>query len=116
MHVLHLYAGNLFGGIERMLLALWRGRRACGDAMRHHFALCFDGKLAEDLRGEGAAVTIIGPLHATRFWQVHRGTIVRCDAIDTVLRDEAGKLTLTLRGHPDRLPVSRMYAHLFKAM
>jgi len=33
-----------------------------------------------------------------------------------VRRDEAGKLHLTLRGHPDRLAVSRLYAHLFKAM
>jgi DNA-binding LytR/AlgR family response regulator len=55
-------------------------------------------------------------LDSSRFWQIHRGTIVRCDAIGTVLRDEAGKLTLTLRGHPDKLAVSRMYAHLFKAM
>ncbi|WP_280154970.1 LytTR family DNA-binding domain-containing protein [Piscinibacter sp. XHJ-5] len=55
-------------------------------------------------------------LDPQRFWQIHRGTIVRCDAIASVLRDEAGKLTLTLRGHPDRLTVSRMYAHLFKAM
>jgi CheY-like chemotaxis protein len=28
----------------------------------------------------------------------------------------AGKLTLLLRGHADRLVVSRLYAHLFKAM
>lgn len=55
-------------------------------------------------------------LDPERFWQIHRGTIVRCDAIDSVLRDEAGKLTLTLRGHADRLTVSRMYASLFKAM
>jgi DNA-binding LytR/AlgR family response regulator len=55
-------------------------------------------------------------LDPERFWQIHRGTIVRCDAIESVLRDEAGKLTLTLRGHADRLTVSRMYAALFKAM
>jgi DNA-binding LytR/AlgR family response regulator len=55
-------------------------------------------------------------LDPERFWQVHRGTIVRCDAIGTVLRDESGKLTLTLRGHADKLIVSRMFAHLFKAM
>jgi len=55
-------------------------------------------------------------LDPQRFWQIHRGTVVRCDAIGTVLRDESGKLTLTLRGHPDKLVVSRMYAHLFKAM
>lgn len=51
-----------------------------------------------------------------RFWQIHRGTVVRSDAIATALRDEAGKVTLTLRGHADRLAVSRLYAHLFKPM
>ena len=55
-------------------------------------------------------------LDAQRFWQIHRGTLVRADAIDTVRRDEAGKLHLSLRGCPDRLTVSRLYAHLFKAM
>lgn len=50
------------------------------------------------------------------FWQIHRGTLVRASLIDTVTRDEAGKLSLTLRGHPVRLPVSRLYAHLFRAM
>ena len=55
-------------------------------------------------------------LDAQRFWQIHRGTIVRSDAIASALRDESGKLTLTLRGHPDKLTVSRLYTHLFKAM
>jgi len=55
-------------------------------------------------------------LDAQRFWQIHRGTVVRCDAIATAVREESGKLTLTLRGHADKLTVSRMYAHLFKGM
>jgi DNA-binding LytR/AlgR family response regulator len=50
------------------------------------------------------------------FWQVHRSTIVRCDAIASALRDDSGKLTLTLRGHPDKLSVSRLYADRFKGM
>ena len=50
------------------------------------------------------------------FWQVHRGTVVRAPAIESVHRDEAGKLHLSLRGRKERLPVSRLYAHLFKAM
>jgi DNA-binding LytR/AlgR family response regulator len=50
------------------------------------------------------------------FWQVHRGTVVRSSAIESVTRDEAGKLHLQLRGRAERLPVSRLYAHLFKAM
>ena len=55
-------------------------------------------------------------LDARQFWQVHRGTVVRADAIDSVLRDEAGKLHLALRGRPEKLAVSRLYAHLFKAL
>jgi DNA-binding LytR/AlgR family response regulator len=50
------------------------------------------------------------------FWQIHRGTVVRADAIASALRDEAGKLTLTLAGRPDRLAVSRLYAQRFKAL
>ena len=42
--------------------------------------------------------------------------LVRADAIDSVTRDEAGKLHLQLRGRKEKLPVSRLYAHLFKAM
>ncbi len=59
---------------------------------------------------------LLPQLDAQAFWQVHRGTVVRAAAIDTVTRDEAGKLSLTLRGRRDKLPVSRLYAHLFKAM
>ena len=50
------------------------------------------------------------------FWQVHRGTVVRVDAIDSVQRDEAGKHSLRLRGRPEAWPVSRLYAGQFKAM
>ena len=50
------------------------------------------------------------------FWQVHRGTVVRATAVDSVHRDEAGKLHLALRGRKERLAVSRLYAHLFKPM
>ena len=59
---------------------------------------------------------LLPQLDPDRFWQVHRGTVVRADAIATALRDEAGKITLTLRGHGDRLTVSRLYAQRFKAM
>jgi DNA-binding LytR/AlgR family response regulator len=55
-------------------------------------------------------------LDANLFWQVHRGTVVRTTAIESVLRDEAGKLSLVLRGRREKLAVSRLYAHLFKAM
>ncbi len=59
---------------------------------------------------------LLPQLDPQRFWQIHRGTVVRGDAIASALRDESGKLTLALAGHPDRLTVSRLYAHRFKAM
>jgi DNA-binding LytR/AlgR family response regulator len=59
---------------------------------------------------------LLPQLDAQVFWQVHRGTVVRSGAIESVHRDEAGKLHLVLRGRPEKIPVSRLYAHLFKAM
>jgi DNA-binding LytR/AlgR family response regulator len=55
-------------------------------------------------------------LDAGEFWQIHRATVVRASAIAQVRRDEAGKLSLSLRGSPEKLAVSRLYAHLFKAL
>jgi DNA-binding LytR/AlgR family response regulator len=59
---------------------------------------------------------LLPQLDPQRFWQIHRGTVVRADAVATAERDESGKLVLRLRGHADKLAVSRLYAHLFKAM
>ena len=59
---------------------------------------------------------LLAQLDGQLFWQVHRGTVVRAAAIEAVTRDEAGKLQLQLRGRPEKLAVSRLYAHQFKAM
>jgi DNA-binding LytR/AlgR family response regulator len=50
------------------------------------------------------------------FWQVHRGTVVQAKAISTARREESGKVTLTLRGRPEKLIASRLYAQRFKGM
>ena len=50
------------------------------------------------------------------FWQVHRAVVVRSAAIEAVHRDEAGKLHLDLKGRAEKIPVSRLYGHLFRAM
>lgn len=55
-------------------------------------------------------------LDPDQFWQIHRGTIVRYEAIASAVRADNGRLTLTLHGHADRLSVSRLYAHLFAGM
>ena len=59
---------------------------------------------------------LLTQLNSQTFWQIHRGTVVRATAINRVVRDDSGKLTLTLHGCDDKLPVSRLYGHLFKAM
>jgi len=60
---------------------------------------------------------LLPQLDPQRFWQVHRATVVRADAVEAVHRDEGGKLHLQLRGRvTERLAVSRLYAHLFRAM
>jgi DNA-binding LytR/AlgR family response regulator len=72
---------------------------------------------------DGAEVLLRTPLKelmqrldAQVFWQIHRGSVVRATAIESVTRDESGRLSLRLKGLPTRLSVSRLYAHLFKAM
>ena len=59
---------------------------------------------------------LLRQLDAAVFWQVHRATVVRASAINTVLQSENGKLSLTLHHRPEKLAVSRLYAHLFKPM
>ena len=59
---------------------------------------------------------LLPQLDPQQFWQIHRGTIVNASAIATAVRDEAGKLSLTLRQHPAQLRVSPLYVHLFRQM
>lgn len=55
-------------------------------------------------------------LDASRYWQVHRGTVVRAEAIESATRDDAGKVTLRVRGRPEGFVVSRLHASRFRAM
>ena len=59
---------------------------------------------------------LLPQLDVQQFWQVHRSLVVRASAISSALRDESGKVFLTLRGRSERLTASRLYAHLFKGM
>jgi len=59
---------------------------------------------------------LLPQLDAQRFWQVHRGTVVQARHVLSARRDESGKAFLTLKGRPEQITVSRLYAHLFKGM
>ena len=50
------------------------------------------------------------------FWQVHRSTLVNVKAIAGVTRDFRGRQIVTVKGHPEKLEVSRSYTGLFKGM
>jgi DNA-binding LytR/AlgR family response regulator len=50
------------------------------------------------------------------FWQIHRATIVNLHAIARVERDWRDQPIITLKSRPEKLTVSRTFAHRFKAM
>ena len=55
-------------------------------------------------------------LDPNRFWQVHRGTIVNLAHVGATTRDLTGRVSLTLKTRPEKVAVSRAFAHLFKQM
>lgn len=59
---------------------------------------------------------LLPQLNPVQFWQIHRGTVVNSGSIELASRDEQGRLSLSLRGRPERLAVSRLFAGQFKAM
>lgn len=59
---------------------------------------------------------VLPRLDPEQFWQIHRGTVVQASHIARVLRDETGKMQLVLCTRVEKLPISRLYAHLFKTM
>jgi glycosyltransferase involved in cell wall biosynthesis len=71
MRVLHIDAGNIFGGVETFLLTLARCRDLCPE-MVPEFAVCFEGRLAEELSGTGVRVHRLGAVRARNPLQVLR--------------------------------------------
>jgi glycosyltransferase involved in cell wall biosynthesis len=71
MKVLHISAGNLFGGVESLQVTLARHRGHCPE-ITPHFALCFDGRLASELRSAGVSVYSLGEVRVRRPWTVWR--------------------------------------------
>jgi len=57
---------------------------------------------------------LLAQLDEREFWQVHRSVIVNHRHIASAVRVDEGQMHLTLRGRPERLPVSRHFQALFK--
>lgn len=59
---------------------------------------------------------LVAELDPAQFWQIHRSTIVNTKAIAGVTRDFRGRQLVLIKGHSDKLEVSRNFTHLFKQM
>ena len=59
---------------------------------------------------------LVDELDPRAFWQIHRSTLVNVKAIAGVTRDFRGRQIVTVKGHPEKLEVSRSYTGLFKGM
>jgi glycosyltransferase involved in cell wall biosynthesis len=65
MRVLHLCAGNLYGGVERIVVECAAGRATCA-AMTPSVAVCFDGRLAQEIDALGLCCTRLGAARMSR--------------------------------------------------
>ena len=69
LRVLHVSSGNLYGGVETALVALARFRDLC-PAMQPEFALCFEGRLSNELLETGVQVHQLGEVRTRKPWTV----------------------------------------------
>ena len=66
MRVLHVYSGNLYGGIETILATIARTARGASSGVTHEFALCFSGRLSAELAAAGASVHLLAAVRLSR--------------------------------------------------
>jgi DNA-binding LytR/AlgR family response regulator len=59
---------------------------------------------------------LVDELDPNLFWQIHRSTLVNARAIAGVARDLRGRQIVSVKGHAQKLEVSRSYLGLFKGM
>jgi DNA-binding LytR/AlgR family response regulator len=59
---------------------------------------------------------LIDELDPEQFWQIHRSTLINTRAIAGVSRDMRGRQLVSVKGHTEKLEVSRSFTGLFKGM
>jgi len=59
---------------------------------------------------------LLDELDPDEFWQIHRATVVRVDAVEQVSRNFRGNQFVHVKGRDEKLEVSRTFNHLFKQM
>lgn len=89
MRVLHVYSGNLRGGVESLLTTMAKHSAEIDD-LHLEFGLCFDGWLGNAIRDTGRVVHKIAPARFSRPWTVWRararlGAIIADHGFDVVI-------------------------------
>ena len=96
--VLHVHSGNLYGGVESFLVTLARSR-PLAPAMGMSAALCFDERIAAELRSEAVPTSILGAVRIRRpasVWRARRALAARLrdDQVDVAVCHQAWPLAL----------------------
>ncbi len=86
MRLLHVYSGNLYGGIETILVALARYRELC-PVLVQEFALCFDGRLSRELEALGVSVHSLGEVRASRPLTIRRARLALATLVGSARYD-----------------------------
>jgi glycosyltransferase involved in cell wall biosynthesis len=82
IRVLHVYSGNLYGGVERMLFTLASLRDGV-PGMRQGFALCFESELSREIELTGCPLYLLGEVRLSRPLSVRRARARLREALET---------------------------------
>lgn len=98
VRVLHLCAGNLYGGVERIVAECARSRALCPE-LEPAFGTCFPGRLAEEIESTGAPCATLGAVRFSRpqtVWRTRRrlSDLLAADAPETVICHSAWMFAL----------------------
>lgn len=89
MRVLYVHSGNMYGGVETLLATLAR-HRDLSPEMDPHYALCFEGRLSEELNAAGVPVHTLCRVRISQLLTVLRarrmlGDLLRRERFDLVV-------------------------------
>ena len=89
VRILHLNAGQQYGGVEAFLTTLASSRELC-PAMEPHFAFCFEGRSSQEIQAAGAELYLLGRTRISRPWTVWRARrrlreLLRKESFDMVV-------------------------------
>lgn len=90
INVLHIAAGKLYGGIEAYLATVARlGQGESG--LRHAFAVCYSGRLSDELDKAQGELYDLGPARMSRPWSVRRSR----KRLDRIIREKCFDIAIT---------------------